>query len=189
MNMKKIKKWAVNRGGFVAFLVAPFAIISIFRFYGEEWLGRIIAISISLTIGTSYLLWNSLNPRAEMIRKGSKLDRLGREKTKKIVGRLTRIFALSLALCVTYLFIQFTQDIGLIIKGEAPVLVRGKVVANSSGTSWAGLLYCRITIDTGNNKEKYSLFYPVQSGIKEKEVYQLKVLPVSKFILEANRIK
>ena len=186
MDMKKIKKWVVNRGGFVAFWVAPFTIVSIFRFYGEEWLGRIIAISIALAIGTPLLLWYSLSLK---VKKGAKLDRPGREKSKKIFELIAKIFMFSLALFVAYLSIQFTRDISSLIKEGTIVVVRGKVMRRSD-VFGASFLYQEITLDIGDNREEnYSLYYSVQSRIEKEEIYQLKVLPNSEVVLEAKRIK
>ena len=185
-NKKKIKKWIVNKGAFVAFWVMPFTIIPIFSFYEQEWLGRIITLSIVLAIGTSFLFWYSLYLK---VKKGAKLDRPGHEKSKKRFELIARIFMFSIALFVAYLSVQFTRDVSSLIKEKKIVLVRGKVIMNST-VYGASFLYQSITLETENNREEnYSLYYSSQPRIKKGGIYQFKVLPKSEVILEAKRIK
>lgn len=184
MDFDKIKKWIP----FLCFIGIPLLITTLFK--NEEWLARIIAIFIAVLIGIPTLIYYSLNPQSNIISEGAKLNKPGYEKQKKIVLIIMRLIYFMLGIFLLFIIlIPLSNDVfSLIYHRQQPLIVKGNVIENSSPFGiW--IMIQTIRIEMGIEKQNYYLLYSLSSGPRRNKMYEFKILPKSKLILEANLIQ
>ena len=169
----------------ITFLIIPYSTIQILSIFQYEWLGRIIALISLYFFVMPLFAWYLFDTRTKVFSDWGKIHKVCKKKTVDIVEYIFRGLLLLVPIYIVIFMIPwFTLDLKTVYsKGEVEV-IEGEVTDVS--TPFLGLWFLRQGVEVGDS-QRYQLVFSIK-GIKVGEVYEFKILPESKEILEAKRI-
>ena len=171
---------------FLIYIILPYGIII---FAGNEWVGRVIGLTIVFCTTTPLLLYLGLSKKIKIIKTSGKLNKVEQFKGKKNAVELgIRFMIVSFAIGFLILFIiPFVRDIYFLANKGTPVVTEQKIISNNSPF---GAWFLSQTIQLKMNQmTNFYYLYSLKKRIRKNKSYKFKILPHSKLIVEVTEIE
>ncbi len=171
--------------GLTVFIGFPYGAVLVA--HEDEWIGRVIALSVVFVSAVVLSLWYSMNPRTSMIREGGRLSGTEFAKQKRLVEGVLRVAILGFGLSLLFMVaVPFAGDVVSLATGERPETLQGRVARNTSAFG-AWFVSQSIGFQGGEEAEgTYYLLYSLAPRLRRDAVYEVLVLPRSRMIVEAS---
>jgi len=171
----------------VVLLFIPLICLQIFR--SNQWIGRLIALSILLPFAIFALAWFVFDPTCKFLSPKTKLSKAN-ERVKKIWALICRLFLLGIMLILLIgVVVPFEADIVSLIAGKELVVVSGETTSIIVPFPLLELISQEVTIDPNGHKESYHFYLSFQPRLNIESKYEFIILPRSKIILEAKKLE
>ncbi len=171
---------------FLVYIILPYGIIIL---ADNEWIGRVIGLTIVFFVTIPLLLYLGLNKKIKIIKAKGKINKVDQLKGKKDVIELgIRFMIVSFAIGFLFLFIiPFARDIYFLANEGTPLVTEQKIISNNS-TFGAWFLSQTIQLEM-NKKTNCYFLYSLKKRIRKNKSYEFKILPHSRLIVEVNEME
>jgi len=189
--MKKTEKIInITRTCTIPFILFVFPIVCITAAGENEWIGRLITLTVVFTFGIPTLFWWALNPKSNFITKRAKLNQPKFKKIKRYIDFLMRLVIIAFGICLLWgTAIPLAIGVGSLMRDERPVVVRGCTTSITTPFPLLEFLSQEIVLENTGDKTTYRFWYSLRPRLKHNRNYEFLILPRSRLVLEAKELK